>query len=377
MRKNILIIIVSILFIPCYGQQLPDDIQHRLDSLKNNVDIALNNYIINPRKGSLYHGELRYEFTYPSYLWDKSNQYNLNIGMLYDDNARERILQLMQNEYREFEIDTLVERNIAWNDDLYGERILEICKFDTTQIFQQTLDSFYIELKKKPKKAVGVIGSKSMYHYEVLKLLKLDTTEIYIKLYNEIVEKERVELREEYLKEKLERNSLRYLAYLCGYIGDKRFIKPLIEALDNPEDFVKETVIEALARMRVEPYYSDYVKQRTRTLEQIKKRKPDFPIKDLVYVIGTQESFLELSKYLLSDCPYTITIIDDRTAGTSNAAYTPISYEAFYLIKDNIKNEDLQKIINKNHISDVPEMATQLYNWMQKNYGNYKIRRIW
>ncbi|MDR3246007.1 MAG: hypothetical protein LBT50_06195, partial [Prevotellaceae bacterium] len=56
-KKQILTLLLCLLFaFSDYGQQLPDDIQHRLDSLKNNVDIALNNYIINPRKGSLYHG---------------------------------------------------------------------------------------------------------------------------------------------------------------------------------------------------------------------------------------------------------------------------------------------------------------------------------
>ena len=164
------------------------------------------------------------------------------------------------------------------------------------------------------------------------------------------------------------------MAELCGYIGDKRFVKPLIEALDKPDNFERKTVIAALVRMRIEPYYSDYVKSRTRTLEQVKAEHPGFEIDELVDVLRTQESFLELSKYLLSDVAY-------KWAPREIPPYGSIPYPmyqgAFGLIRDNIKNEDIQQLIGGIRIQDASTVVVPLYDWMQKNYGKYKIKRIW
>jgi hypothetical protein len=134
-------------------------------------------------------------------------------------------------------------------------------------------------------------------------------------------------------------------------------------------------VIEALARMRAEPYYSEYVRFRMpRTLEQIKQDYPGFEIDELVYVIGTQEAFLELSKYLLSDVPYAVDIADYQEGSYSTRS--PISDDAFFLIRNHMENEYLQELM-KNKDSEDPIVLKQTYDWMQKNYGKYKIRRIW
>ena len=245
------------------------------------------------------------------------------------------------------------------------------CRFDTLAIFQATLDSFYLDLKNKDTKDLQY---KQMYNYEVFQLMRLDTTEVFKQTYNSIVEEERARQRKEYINEKNYNQA--DIAKLCGYIGDKRFIPLLTEALDKPENFRRETVIEALARMRVEPYYSDYVKKRTLTMEQIKDDKwLDFSLEDFVYVLGTQESFLELSNYLLSNKPYS-TIVIDYEDHPEHRHY-PVSDNAFILIRDNIENEEVQKMLGNGYIEDRTPYLKPLYEWMQKNYGKYKIKRIW
>jgi hypothetical protein len=165
------------------------------------------------------------------------------------------------------------------------------------------------------------------------------------------------------------------LAKLCGYIGDKRFIVPLIESLDKPDNFRKVVVIEALVRMHVEPYYSDYVKFRIgRSLEQIKNEELNFEIEELADVIRTQEAFLEISKYLLSDVPCTWLMVDDYVNGPQRIP-RPVHREAFYLIRDNLENEDLKEMFKNKGPN--PELNMRIYEWMQKNYGKYKIRWIW
>jgi hypothetical protein len=165
---------------------------------------------------------------------------------------------------------------------------------------------------------------------------------------------------------------------LCGYIGDNRFIQPLIELLNRAEeDSQKETVIEALVRMHVEPYYSDYVKKRTLTMEQIKDENEwlEFKLDDFVDVLGTQEAFLELSKYLLSNKPYSTIVIDYKDH--TEYRHSPASDYAYMLIRDNIENQEVQEMIGKESIEDYAPFLKPLYDWMQKNYGKYKIRRIW
>jgi hypothetical protein len=96
-------------------------------------------------------------------------------------------------------------------------------------------------------------------------------------------------------------------------------------------------------------------------------------------VLGTQKAYLELSKYLLSNKPYGIIAIDysEYSESYPTSYTTPVSNDAFYLIQDNIENKDLQEMIGNKHVADDPKLSISIYNWMQKNYGKYKIRRIW
>jgi hypothetical protein len=302
------------------------------------------------------------------------------VGMIYDDEMRDRIVQLLRNEYQDWELDTLVNRYISYGILGYEREALKICKFDTMQIFKHIVDSFYIDIKNKNPKDSSIIrfdyAVKANFKYAVFKFLQLDTTAVFKQAYNEIVEREKKRKREDYLTNK----TIDYtsLIELCGYIGDKRFVKPLIEILEYKlTDYQHKALLEALARMRVEPYYSNYVKKRTLTATQIKDEKwLDFSLDDFVYVLGTQEAFLELSKYLLSNKPYTMEVFDNFTNYRSEAHIHPVSQGAFYLIRDHIKNEDIQKMIGPNR-EDIEVLFKPLYDWMQKNYGKYKIRRIW
>jgi hypothetical protein len=144
-----------------------------------------------------------------------------------------------------------------------------------------------------------------------------------------------------------------------------------------PDNFRQETVIQALVRMQIEPYYTDYVQYRSKTIKQIKTEHSGFDINDLAYVLRTQESFLELSKYLLSDVAYSWAI-SDAPVGTEvqEIAYS-VSSEAFDLIHYNIENKEVQKMIGNGYIEDYTPFLKPLYDWMQKNYGKYQIKRIW
>jgi len=374
----ILFFYILTLFI-AFGQEMPAFVKERLDSVKIKARIALEEVRIYENGYREMKGKLPEANLLSSEFSDKEIEVingiglKLQIGMVFDNEMRDRLVQLLRNEYRKEELDTLVNIQINNNISLFENDAMKICKFDTMQIFKTTLDSFYIDLNNKNQ----VQFSINMYKYDVFKLLHLDTTTIFKQVFNKIVTIEEERERENWL------TNVNYnytsFAILCGYINDERFIKPLVEALSKSsksDNFQQEKVLEALARMRVEPYYSDYIKKRTLSEEQIMDEKNwlDFDIDDFVYVLGTQEAFLELSKYLLSNKPYQMEIID--YADHSETHYNPISLGAFYLIRDNIENKDIQAIIGPNR-EDVEILLKPLYDWMQKNYGNYKIRRIW
>jgi hypothetical protein len=345
------------------GQSIPTFIQQKLHKIKSETEASLNNYRFITEWKIPY--KLSHEFSDEEILLIDSLNLDINTGMIYDDKMRDRIVQLLRNEYLEDEIDTLVNRQMTGNFSMYENDAMKACKFDTMQLFKTTLDSFYLYLKNQNMAQFSI----SMYKYNVFKLLRLDTTTIFRQVYNKIIAIDRERVREEWLTKTYYDHT--YIAMLCGYINDKRFIKPLIEALDKPDNFQKEKVLESLVRMRVEPYYSEYVKLRIRTIEQIKKESPDFDIDELAYVIRTQESFLELSKYLLSNCPYS------WMSSESGYIPIPVKVEAFDLIRINIKNKELKKLINNKNVQDNPEIIISTYDWMQKNYGKYEIKRLW
>ncbi|GHT11864.1 hypothetical protein FACS189426_14400 [Bacteroidia bacterium] len=385
MKKFIIYGIFSFVFHSLQGQRLPEFVQQRLDTAKQEARIALDEYRLcgSSRRceGKLpYANHIHNIFSYEERDRIDSLGLDISMSMIFDDAMRNRIAELMQNKFQGYELDTLVNQHMIWLGDALKYEVLGHCKLDTLPIFQTTLDSLYAEVKNNATEQQRAIlekydyVEKNKYKMDVFNVLKLDTSVVFKKAYQIAGERERERKRESILA-----NTYYYrsdLAELCGYIGDKRFVQPLIDALEKPDNFNREKVIEALARMRVEPYYSDYVKFRMpRTMEQIKNEWLNFQIDDFVNVLGTQEAYLELSKYLLSDHPYAVDMADGDDYQTSRSF--PISRDALYLIQDNIENKDLQAMIKDKNYRDNPEILQLVYDWMQKNYGKYKIKRIW
>jgi hypothetical protein len=363
------------------AQNLPDFVQQRLEFFKKEAERSLENFriwnvyidgsMILPRLLSSYLPGGG--FSHQEILLIDSLNLNLSVGMIYDAEMRDRIVQLIRNEFREDELDALVNRQLKGRIDLEREA-MRTCRFDTLDFFIVALDSFLIDQRNRNPDDSLLVRFEHIerikHTYTIFKLFQLDTTVVFKQAFSNIVERERERARMDYLTHgsfiPVE------LFELCGYIGDERFVKPLIEALEKFDDTHQNQVItEALVRMRVEPYFGEYVKSRTRTIEQIKNERPRFNIEEFVYLWGTQEAFLELSKYLLSNVPWQYEASDQGVYPVSS-----VFGEAFELIQYYIINADLQEMLkDKDHRS--VEMRIPLYDWMQKNYGNYEIRRIW
>jgi hypothetical protein len=240
---------------------------------------------------------------------------------------------------------------------------MRIPQIDTLSILIEARNSLYDSLEAMDPWDI-IKRRNRAYDLEVFRSLELDTLSIFKQAFNEIVERERERILAE------PRSINRTLVELAWRIGDERFIQPLIEVLEHQGQ--QRRVIEALVRMRVEPFYSDFVRERTLTTEQIMSdERLNFDLEDFVGVLGTQQAFLELSRFLLSNKPYR-EIVSGR-----DSFFTPVSNSAFFLIRHNIRNEDLQKIMRVQGGHTDPQVKRYVYDWMQANFGNYEIRRIW
>jgi len=369
MKKKVFFALIyfCLFSIACRGQQdYPEDVQIALKTLKCIAKNNLENY----RHGydEPFFTQLMYKFRYPDSLYKKAETCNLNIGMLYDEDMRNRMVQLMNNEFSEIEMDSLVRyrfKTLYWH---FEKQAFQKTKIDTFPVFRASIKKLYEDLEKDDKidkhKQLGLI-----YEFELFKQLQLDTIKEFKEVYLDIVQTE----ENNFVESMLSNNGFDYsrIAELSGYINDKRFIQPLIAALNKPKNFKQEVVFEALARMKVEPYYTQYIERRTRSLSQIKKERPDFRIEELAEVIRTQESFRELSKYLLSDVPYSVDISEQ------GYTYYPIYIDAYILIRDNIENKYIQELLSPHGAYEDKEVLQKAHDWMQANYGEYEMKYIW
>jgi len=373
MKKIYLITLLNLLFSNAIlAQKLPEDIAKTINELKKETSIRLNNIRTNPKSGSLYISYI--QWILPTEQFKKAEKLNLklDLGLIYDNDSRNRLLQLLKKEYRGDEIDTLLTRYLK--EIIYAAEItaLKSCKFDTMHLFKVALDSFYREIKRiKPND----YGYPHFYNYEVFKILKLDTTTVFKEQLEFIIEKRKNSFIKNIGNNKYV--DLSSYAKLCGLINDKRFVQPLIEALNKPGNFNRQVVIEALARMKVEPYCTELLKENTKTISDIEfGESADWEL--LLYVIRNQESFLELSKYLKSDAECSITSDEyyKRRYGDE------LKYCVFEALYNNLENKDLKRILNiggdkfnmpYDKTPEIDVAVERLYLWMQKNYGKYKF----
>jgi hypothetical protein len=402
-KKLLFFILLQILLATfCYSQNIMQDIQNCFSGLKNDITLQLDSCRTNPRVGDLRYGSLKYYLINFLIYNESSSSYgktwevmekeidSLNIQfnwkMVYDEKMIERIIQLLNNEYREDEFEILVNRQMdIYNQNGFEQNAMWQMKKDSLKIFSQMEDS----LRK---------ANKPYHYYDVGLSLKWDTTTRFHFVLDSIKKAEKENTKNYFLNQ--------YHFYIeevikaCASINDERLVEVLINLLNKltkrteeliqmlQENEMNEDVNEkwkiddektnnenmtdaiktALVRLKIEPYHSDYLNSITRSIEEIKKMNLVGDIETFSETLHSQESFRELSKYLHSSAPTMLTG-DDELLGK---AYV----DAYRNIKKYIENKELQKIINKPDF-DLEKDRFKIYDWMQKNYGKYEIKRIW
>jgi hypothetical protein len=257
--------------------------------------------------------------------------------------------------------------NIYIKNQQFESMAMSHIKADTSKIFLQVRDSL--------DKHRDVTLHEGLYqNSEVFRYLGMDTTA----RFHFLVDSFRKDEKEKAIQTHLTHAhfDLSTLIDLCGYINDERLINPLLRLLEKPEkfkdydpEFLQRCVNGAFVQMNIDPYPSEFLESQTLSPEEIKEKKIVPYIVLFAEFLHSQESFRELSKYLLSSA-YTIV--------TGDGDFEGVAYkESFRYIMKYIENEDLWKIIGDPGSFNIEEGRFKIYEWMQENYGKYKIKRLW
>lgn len=278
--------------------------------------------------------------------------------------------------------------------------------------------------------------NNEFYDGEVDDLWKKDMQKNnYANLTDSLLHIKRIE-RETCYKKYIDENELVDLLEICTYINNKQIIKR-IEEIYKDTTYRKNwaDAYACLVANHIEPYTSECLKKYRYKKEQ--SYEEQVLACNYLWLIQTQQSFRYLSEYLFSDKYYTNIICEDNTYECeslddiiveidceSGVADTIIKCEnntnkgdtlkydidvdyidlededtnpiiaeweyktylywgVFSIIQKSILNLDLYDMLGiTNDIFVSQEFLTEetrkkIYNWMQENYGKYKIKNRW
>jgi len=378
------------------NEELPQEIQTRLLSIRENITKQLDSCRF--KNESLSIGALSWFFSDGEGIKNKERELalsklNLEWNMVFDDYMIDRTIQLLNNEYRKEEFDSLV--NTQWaiinkNRQWERETMFEL-KIDESKIFRYTMDS--LNRHRDKDKHPDWYDKEEVLYY-----LGIDTTAYFRSAVDSVIRSAKQENIDYYLNRF--HFDIEGLVQSCGFIGDSRlkepmfsllnkyrkrldFLKKEMELLENKEEteevrdflylyreerFEKERIINALyislVQMRVEPYYTHFFKKWGCPTD-------DYCIVyfyyDDIVLFHNQEIFLIIANGLLST---------DKVNITGDGDYGLQYQNSYRDIVEYIENESLWKIIN-NPKFNLEKDRFKIYDWMQKNYGKYKIKRAW
>lgn len=388
MKKGI---ICSLFFIVCfYGfaqdipKETPEDIRVKLIQVQEEVKLKLDSCRINRSMGEWADNYLSNYFSSEKEKKIDSLNLRLSWGMLFDESMRERMLQLLNNNYRPEEMQQLLNNWITITESKHShffenKVIYEYFKIDTMKVYGQVRDS----LEKYHRKEDNRLYQTN----EIFYILQMDTLSCFKLLVDSLRKADNINQEKWYL-ENIVFDDMESLIRSCGNVGDIRFVEPIIKALNNlkihngketnkyeimkNERRIKE-MVDALVKMKIEPYRTDYLKKCSRPLEEIKRQTP----KDMAGWIGVlayfgsynQDYLLELSKYLWSSGATAYNTV----SGPDGCAYK----DTFRRLVRLIENEDFKELIGDPKTFDIDNRRFEIYDWMQANYGNYKIKYVW
>ena len=294
---------------------------------------------------------------------------DLTLNGMFDKDMRKRVLQLLKNEYEEGELEKAIQKEL----DLWGFN-------------KVTYSQSRINWRKLPK--------------SLHKIYK-DTSSIEFKAFADSCWQVKMEsMRKEYTENYM--FELDRVINICYYLNDKKIKKQLIKMYNDTTftEYYHNKIQAALIRRKIEPYYTKCFK-RNMYSDTTNEDMMTHNIDTLSKFIHSQESFLELSKFLLTNKIVYWAEEEDNGNIVSQKSFSQetdeivynahndyVFFYAFIEIKWKIRNQDLWDFIGyhpnnekEEYIKSITYFAFQnrkkIYDWMQANYGKYEIAPQW
>jgi hypothetical protein len=174
--------------------------------------------------------------------------------MVYNDAMVERTLQLLRNEYRQDELDTLVNRYFM---NIYTRKSppRNITTLEADVLNKIVNDS--IIKVRHIRDSLNKTRDKKMHsgfynEIDAAVFLNWHKTERFDHLADSLTIARRESIRNRYLNDTI--FNMRQLIESCGWVGDERFIKPLIEFAEQSKiESLKTAAIQKIQRLKVKP----------------------------------------------------------------------------------------------------------------------------
>lgn len=291
-----------------------------------------------------------------SFTWEETDMFYScgrvpQASLMYDEYSRKRILQLLKNEFEEGELDFLVDMYSSYSarDGIYHGKY----RFTGEEEYKN-------------------------------KFLRDRNSEAYKQLVDSCIEMCKPIQRERLLTTYC--FSIKYIIKLAGVIESKEIVDQLLKMYDDPKcEEYKSRIYTALVRQKVEPFYSNFIKERK--YDESKGYYDLLPNVNfrtrtsVVYYTYSQDAILDLLPYLDSD---TFGILE-AVSEESQFFNLPLKMDAFNIIKMHIMNTDLwAKLGVENPIKFsppddylTPKRIKMIKKWIKSNYGKYQLRRVW
>ncbi|MBR4268083.1 MAG: hypothetical protein IKQ46_18770 [Bacteroidales bacterium] len=321
-----------------------------------------NQYIYNyPICSSVDHCLYNCLFEYPKYGID------FRLVSYYDEQMKKRILQLLRNEFMENELDNLINKELSKITFCSKQRDI-----DTTSLsYLKQRESFFCQ-----KKDSLLSEYKDKYHFNLHIIIGVCKY-----LYNSEIENELLRLYNSDINWSKVSGITSQVGNIQAYINLKDEIKVVLAA-HGKNEFLNEWKYDETKDINWQFDIKD-------TLDDLFSQKMVENIRYLA-AVHTEESYYELSKYLLSPrFVYSEEVEESMESDYLNDYNNYIRCFAFMYIVKNVTNIELYKSLQflwyfeqHNNFQNIrhnltEEFCRKVYDWMQDNRGNYKLWYEW
>ena len=349
----------------------PNEVQKKIDSIVcHDRQTLLNFRKIDFVKQYIYNRPMcnYFDKCYYNCLFEY-NKYGIDfrVASYYDSQMRNRILQLLRNDFMEGELDSLIKKELSQITFIPKS---SKCIDTLSQIYKKEKQLFY-----ENKKDSLISEYKDKYHFDLYVIIKACKF-----VYDEEIEMELLKLYHSQINWGNVSGVSQNVGDISAYANIKEIIKVVLAAHGKTE---------YLNGWKYDPIKDENWKfDKTDTLDDLYTQRMAKNIKYLA-LVHTDESYYELSKYLLSP-RFIYSEEMEETNDDSNHNYNyHIKCFAFLNIVYNVTNVDLYKSLRflwyyeqynkfqniRDNLTD--EFCRKMYDWMQENYGNYQLWYEW